>query len=128
MWADHPTRRIRVVVDAVVADLDGVFDEMYSAKGRPLGGGEGYDTDGFVADVRDAGFTPHVAQNVTNRRSLIVHTMGALPPTAATRCRNGGGNGVEEPFGWVKTRRRWSQVHQPRRCARPSLCQRSHSR
>ena len=28
---DHPIRRIRVVVDAVFADLDEVFDEMYAS-------------------------------------------------------------------------------------------------
>src|SRR3954468_7253336 len=32
--ADHPIRRVRVVVDAVLADLDGVFDGMYAAGGR----------------------------------------------------------------------------------------------
>jgi transposase len=32
--ADHPIRRIRVVVDAVLSDLDDVFDEMYAAGGR----------------------------------------------------------------------------------------------
>ena len=32
--ADHPIRRIRVVVDAVLADLDDVFDGMYAAGGR----------------------------------------------------------------------------------------------
>src|SRR3954470_6411169 len=32
---DHPIRRIRVVVDAVLADLDHVFDGMYAAGGRP---------------------------------------------------------------------------------------------
>jgi transposase len=31
---DHPIRRIRAVVDAVLADLDGVFDEMYATGGR----------------------------------------------------------------------------------------------
>jgi transposase len=31
---DHPIRRIRVVVDAVLADLDGTFDAMYAAGGR----------------------------------------------------------------------------------------------
>ena len=33
--ADHPIRRIRRVVDAVLAELDDSFDAMYSAKGRP---------------------------------------------------------------------------------------------
>jgi transposase len=32
---DHPIRRIRKVVDTVLADLDGVFDVMYAAGGRP---------------------------------------------------------------------------------------------
>src|SRR6266545_1079894 len=31
---DHPIRRIRKVVDAVLADLDGVFDGMYAMGGR----------------------------------------------------------------------------------------------
>src|SRR3954463_12196647 len=31
---DHPIRRIRVVVDAVLADLDEVFDGMYAAGDR----------------------------------------------------------------------------------------------
>jgi transposase len=33
--ADHPIRRIRRVVDEVLADLDGDFDAMYSGIGRP---------------------------------------------------------------------------------------------
>ena len=32
--ADHPIRRIRVVVDEVLVGLDGEFDAMYSASGR----------------------------------------------------------------------------------------------
>jgi hypothetical protein len=32
--ADHPIRRIRVVVDAVLTDLDATFDGMYAAGGR----------------------------------------------------------------------------------------------
>ena len=31
---DHPIRRIRVVVDTVLGELDPVFDEMYAAGGR----------------------------------------------------------------------------------------------
>jgi transposase len=33
--ADHPIRRVRKVVDAVLAELDGEFDAMYAASGRP---------------------------------------------------------------------------------------------
>ena len=32
--ADHPIRKIRVVVDAVLAELDPVFDAMYATGGR----------------------------------------------------------------------------------------------
>src|SRR5207344_2636825 len=32
--ADHPIRRIRVVVDAVLAELDCTFDAMYASGGR----------------------------------------------------------------------------------------------
>ena len=32
--AGHPIRRIRVVVDAVLAELDDTFDAMYSSSGR----------------------------------------------------------------------------------------------
>ncbi len=58
------------------------------------------DTRQFVADVRVAGFTPHVARNNTNRRSAIdgrVTRRGGY--TASQRIRKR----VEEPFGWVKT-------------------------
>jgi transposase len=33
--SDHPIRRIRVVVDAVLDELDGEFDGMYASSGRP---------------------------------------------------------------------------------------------
>jgi transposase len=33
--ADHPIRRIRKVVDAVLVEMDGEFDAMYAASGRP---------------------------------------------------------------------------------------------
>ena len=32
---DHPIRRIRVVVDTVLAELDDTFDAMYATSGRP---------------------------------------------------------------------------------------------
>lgn len=33
--SDHPLRRIRAIVDAVLAEMDGTFEEMYSEIGRP---------------------------------------------------------------------------------------------
>jgi len=32
--ADHPIRKIRVVIDTVLAELDPVFDETYATSGR----------------------------------------------------------------------------------------------
>jgi transposase len=33
--AEHPLRRIRVIVDAALERLDGTFGELYSERGRP---------------------------------------------------------------------------------------------
>ena len=71
-----------------------------SRRRRTVAGDKNYDTRQFVADVRAAGFTPHVAQNTTRRRSAIdgrVTRHGGY--TASQRIRKR----VEEPFGWVKT-------------------------
>jgi hypothetical protein len=50
--------------------------------------------------VRAAGFTPHVAQNTTNRRFAIDgRTTRHTGYDVSQRIRKR----VEEPFGWVKT-------------------------
>jgi len=67
---------------------------------RTVGGDKGYDTRGFVSDVRAVGFTPHVAQHTTNRRSAIdgrTTRHGGYGVSQRKRKR------VEEPFGWLKT-------------------------
>lgn len=71
-----------------------------SRRRRTVAGDKNYDTKKFVADVRSAGFTPHVAQNNTNRRSAIdgrVTRHGGYTVSQRIRKR------VEEPFGWIKT-------------------------
>ena len=69
-------------------------------RGRTVAGDKGYDTKDFVADSRAAGFTPHVAQNTTNRRSAIDGRTTRHPGyVVSQRIRKR----VEEPFGWVKT-------------------------
>ena len=66
---------------------------------RTVAGDKNYDTKAFVADVR-AGFTPHVAQNTSNRRSAIDGRTTRHPGyESSQRIRKR----VEEPFGWVKT-------------------------
>ena len=67
---------------------------------RTVAGDKNYDTKRFVADVRAAGFTPHVAQNNTRRRSAIDgRTTRHIGYDVSQRIRKR----VEEPFGWVKT-------------------------
>ena len=67
---------------------------------RTLGADKGYDTKAFVADLREIGITPHVAQNTTNRRSAIDERTTRHPGYAVSqRVRKR----VEEVFGWMKT-------------------------
>lgn len=67
---------------------------------RTIAGDKGYDTKDFIADVRELGFTPHVAQNNKNRRSAIDgRTTRHAGHDVSQRIRKR----VEEPFGWIKT-------------------------
>ena len=67
---------------------------------RTIAGDKGYDTKQFVADARELGVTPHVAQNTTKRKSAIdgrTTRHGGHQTSLRIRKR------VEEPFGWMKT-------------------------
>ncbi len=67
---------------------------------RTLGGDKGFDTKGFVEELRELGVTPHVAQNTTNRRSAIDgRTTRHRGYQLSQRFRKR----VEEVFGWMKT-------------------------
>lgn len=67
---------------------------------RTVAGDKNYDTKDFVGDVRGLGFTPHVAQNTSNRRSAIDgRTTRHAGHGVSQRIRKR----VEEPFGWIKT-------------------------
>ena len=71
-----------------------------TARRRTVGADKGYDTSGFVAEVRDLGITPHVAQHTNQRRSAIDgRTTRHVGHEISMRIRKR----VEEPFGWVKT-------------------------
>jgi transposase len=64
------------------------------------GADKGYDTEAFVADLRELAITPHVAQNTTRRRSAIDGRTTRHPGYAVSqRIRKR----VEEVFGWLKT-------------------------
>jgi transposase len=66
---------------------------------RTVAADKAYDTAGFVAECRELGITPHVAQNSTNRRSAIdARTTRHAGHQVSQRIRKR----VEEPFGWIK--------------------------
>ena len=71
-----------------------------SKRRRTIAADKAYDTRDFVARTRGLGFTPHVAQNTTNRRSAIDgRTTRHAGHVVSQRIRKR----VEEPFGWIKT-------------------------
>jgi len=52
--ADHPIRRIRVVVDAVAAELDDELTAMYATSGSRRAAGAAAQGDGVDGDVLDS--------------------------------------------------------------------------
>ena len=81
---------------AVLADLE--FDA--SEPSGAIGGKADYDTADFVAGCRERRYTPHVAQNDTNRCSAIDGRTTRHPGYADSMTKR---KRIEEPFGWMKT-------------------------
>ena len=70
------------------------------ARRRTVAADKAYDTRDFIARTRERGFTPHVAQNTTNRSSAIDgRTTRHAGHAMSQRIRKR----IEEPFGWIKT-------------------------
>ncbi len=65
-----------------------------------LGADKGYDTKDFVADLRAAKVTPHVAQSNKNRKSAIDARTTRHPGYEISQRKR---KRVEEIFGWLKT-------------------------
>ena len=65
-----------------------------------LGADRGYDTAGFVEQLRQMNVTPHVAQNNTNRRSALDERTTRHEGYAISLRKR---KRVEEVFGWLKT-------------------------
>jgi transposase len=65
-----------------------------------LGADKGYDAASFVADMRALNVTPHIAQNVSGRRSAIDGRTTRHPGYAVSQQKR---KRIEEPFGWGKT-------------------------
>jgi Sulfatase/Rhodopirellula transposase DDE domain len=74
----------------------------YSPGARPiaLGADKGYDAAAFVADLRALNVTPHIAQNITGRRSAIDSRATRHPGYEVSQQKR---KRIEEPFGWAKT-------------------------
>ena len=65
-----------------------------------LGGDKGFDARDFVDELREINVTPHVAQNVSGRRSAIDRRTTRHPGyDVSLRIRKR----IEEAFGWAKT-------------------------
>ena len=65
-----------------------------------VGADKGYDTKDFVAEARNLGVTPHVAQNNKGRKSAIDGRTTRHAGYAISQQRR---KRVEEIFGWMKT-------------------------
>jgi len=71
------------------------------ARRRTLGADKGYDEDGFIADVRRLGITPHVAPN-THARRLRSAVDGRTTRHIGYEISQRKRKLVEEGFGWQK--------------------------
>ena len=84
--------------DAVPGLLDGAEERYF--KPKTLAADKGYDTLACVAEMRLRDVTPHVAQNISRRRSAID---GRTTRHAGYRVSQRLRKRIEEIFGWMKT-------------------------
>jgi hypothetical protein len=102
--------RNALIVDAELTRADGYAERATAielltrlprrARRRTVAADKGYDTRAFVAQCRDLGVTPHVAQHTNARRSAIDGRTTRHPGhRTSQRIRPR----IEEPFGWIKT-------------------------
>ena len=73
---------------------------LHGAHQKTLGADKGYDTRGFVADIRFAGITPHAAQNIQVRRNSAIdgRTVRHQGYARSINVRKR----IEQVFGWIK--------------------------
>jgi IS5 family transposase len=67
---------------------------------KTLGADKGYDTRNFVADLRIAGRTPHVAHNILARRRSAIDGRTVRHPGYARSIN--ARRRIEQVFGWIK--------------------------
>jgi transposase len=97
-----------LVVDCEVTHADGYGERdagrelMGRITRKPrvtLGADKGYDTADFIANMRELGVTPHVAQNTSRRKSAIDARTTRHPGYRLSQVVR---KTVEHPFGWLK--------------------------
>lgn len=99
-----------LLVDACLTQADGHAERVAALHliephaDRPraitLGADRGYDAEDFVNELRSMQVTPHVARNISGRRSAIDGRTARHPGYAVSlRIRKR----IEEAFGWIKT-------------------------
>jgi len=102
--------RFALLVDTCLTPADGHAERVAGLAmiepraDRPqaitLGADKGYDTQDFVNELRSMNVTPHVAQNMSGRRSAIdARTTRHRGYALSQRLRKR----IEEAFGWIKT-------------------------
>ncbi|MBA2733855.1 MAG: IS5 family transposase [Acidobacteria bacterium] len=98
-----------LVVNATLTQATGIAEReaaLAMIASRPqrkrvtLAGDKAYDTKDFVADLRAAKVTPHVAQNNKRRKSAIDERTTRHPGYEVSQRKR---KRVEEIFGWLKT-------------------------
>src|ERR1700681_4420727 len=97
-----------LIVDARLTQANGTAEcttalDMIDDNARPgstIGGDKGYDNAGFVAGCRERDCVPHVAQNITYRRSAIDARTTRHHGYRISMVKR---KQIEEPFGWIKT-------------------------
>lgn len=87
------------------AERDAAEEMVRAAKRRhrgrlTVGGDKGFDTQGFVAALREMGVTPHVAQNDSHRRSAIDGRTTRHKGYELSQWKR---KLIEKVFGWMKT-------------------------
>ena len=65
-----------------------------------LGADKGYDAAAFLADMRALNVTPHIAQNISGRRSAVDGRTTRHAGYAVSQRKR---KRIEEPFGWGKS-------------------------
>jgi transposase len=99
-----------LIVDAEVFQANGtaerdaalvMMEKLAGRKAVTVGGDKGFDTRGFVAECRNLGVTPHVAQNHARAGGSAIDARTTRH--AGYRISQRKRKRIEECFGWLKT-------------------------